>query len=72
MIICSSPVENATAIFLWLHLEHMEVPGLGIEFEPELPTCAAAVAIPYLLVYCIRLEIEPAPPQQPAPLQSDS
>ena len=30
--------------FLWLHLQYMEVPGLGVESELQVPAYATAVA----------------------------
>ena len=32
--------------FLWLHLQHMEVPGLGIEWELQLQVYNIATATP--------------------------
>ena len=33
-------------IFLGLHLQHMEVPRLGVESELQLPACTTARAMP--------------------------
>ena len=51
---------------LWPHLWHMEVPGPGIESGPQLQPMLDP------LTYCARPGIEPAPPQGPEPMQSDS
>ena len=34
------------SFFLQLHLQHMEVPRLGVELELQLPAFATATAIP--------------------------
>ena len=52
--------------FLWPHPWHMEVPGPGIEPEPQLSLT------PDTLTHCTGLGIEPVPPQQPQLLKSDS
>ena len=36
---------NPFFFFLGLHLQHMEVPGLGVKLEPQLPAYTTAMAI---------------------------
>ena len=50
----------------------MEVPGLGIESEPQLRWIATAVATSDPLTHCARPGVEPVPLQELAPLWSDS
>ena len=53
----------------WLYPFHtVEVPGPGIESEPQLSPAAAA-ATPDPLTHCARPGPEPVPPQQPELLQ---
>ena len=40
--------------FLRLHPQHMEVPRLGVESEPQLPACTAATAMPDLTESCCK------------------
>ena len=39
-------------VFLGLHLRQMEVPRLGVESEPQLPTYTTATAMPGLSRIC--------------------
>ena len=34
-----------SSLLFWLHLWHMEVPRLGVEFELQLPVCTTATWI---------------------------
>ena len=43
-LIVSSVPKFLLFFFLGLHLWHMEVPGLGVEMQLELPACATASA----------------------------
>ena len=38
--------------FLGLHLQHMEVPRLGVELEPQLPASTTATAMQDLSLIC--------------------
>ena len=38
--------------FLGSHLQHMEVPGLGVESEPQLPAYTTATATPDVSCIC--------------------
>ena len=51
--------------FLWLHPRHMEVPGPGTEFKPQLRPMDP-------LTHCPGPGIEPLSPQRPELLQSGS
>ena len=39
-------LESQFFFFCWLHLQGLEVPGLGIESELQLPACLTATATP--------------------------
>ena len=39
-------------LFLWLYLQHMEVPRLRVESKLQLPACTTAKAIPDLSRIC--------------------
>ena len=56
-----------------------DIPGPGIASEPQLQTITQLQPTPQLqqhgwdpLTHCARPGIEPVPPQQPEPLESDS
>ena len=46
-----SPIPNPlqfVCLFLWPHLQHMEVLRLGVKLELQLPACTTATATPDL------------------------
>ena len=60
-------------LFPWPDPWHIEVLGPGIETQLQLwPTTPVASATPDPLTHCTRPGIEPAPPQRPKSLPSDS
>ena len=68
-MLCDHPLRSVP--FLWLRLQHMEIPGPGIESEPQRDLYAVAV-MQDSLTHCAGLGIELVPLQGPKPLQLDS
>ena len=54
-------VAGDVSFVLWLHLRQMEIPGLGVESELQLPAYATAMATPDLKQYWIQGASTPTP-----------